>query len=216
MSAAIGRRAEGVEHPHSPIRSTPATTAERDVRTRRAPVAGRPTGYVTVMEQTWAVIGRGVRTGVLAGLAGTVAMTASEKIEQAVTGRPNSYIPAHAMERFLGMKTKPDEQRKWLGWIAHWSLGVFPAALRGVMAEGGMRGPMASTLFLATRVATDETMENVSGVGKAPWDWKASLAAIDVPHKGVYAFATGLVADRLASTPPPRAAREGGHWKAAA
>ena len=33
------------------------------------------------------------------------------------------------------------------------------------MAPGVMRGPMASTLFLATRVATDETMENVSGGG---------------------------------------------------
>lgn len=169
------------------------------------------------MEETWAVVGRGLRTGVIAGVAGTVAMTLSEKIEQVITGRPNSYIPAHAMERFLGLPTKPDRERTLLSWVAHWGLGILPAALRGVMAEGGMRGPMASALFLATRVSTDETLENVSGVGKPPWDWKASLATIDVLHKGVYAFATGLVADKLASTPPPKAEREGGHsWAAAA
>ena len=163
------------------------------------------------METTWKVLGRGFGRGVLAGLAGTAAMTVSEKIEQAVTGRPSSYIPAHTMERFLGLPTKPDEQRKWMSWAAHWGLGTLPAALRGIMAEGGMRGPLASSLFLATRVTTDETMENVAGVGKPPWSWRSGLATIDVLHKAVYAFATGLVADRLATTPPPLARRSGGH-----
>jgi hypothetical protein len=160
---------------------------------------------------TWTVIGRGVRTGMIAGLAGTVAMTLSEKIEQALTGRPNSFIPAHAMERVLGLPTKPDKDRRVLAWVAHWGLGVLPAALRGIMAEGGMRGPLASGMFFVTRLTTDETMENVTGVGKPPWAWPPKLAAIDNLHKAVYAFATGAVADRLASTPPPLARRGGGH-----
>jgi hypothetical protein len=169
------------------------------------------------MEQTWVVLGRGVRTGVIAGVAGTVAMTLSEKLEQAITKRPNSAIPAHAMERFLGLATRPDSERKWLGWLAHWGLGILPGALRGVMAEGGMRGPLSSTLFFFTRLTTDETMENVSGVGKPPWSWSTSLTTIDVLHKGVYAAVTGVVADLLAATPPPNAERAGGHsWAAAA
>lgn len=163
--------------------------------------------------ETWTVIGRGVKTGMLAGFAGTVAMTASEKIEQALTGRPNSFIPAHAMERVLGLPTKPDSERKVMAQVAHWGLGVMPAALRGVMAEGGMRGPLASTMFFVTRLTTDETMENVTGVGKPPWSWGAKLGAIDNLHKAVYAFTTGAVADKLASTPPPLARREGGHGR---
>jgi hypothetical protein len=163
------------------------------------------------MEPTWRVLGRGVRTGVVAGLAGTTVMTLAEKTEQALTGRPNSYIPAHTTERTLGLKTKPDKDRQWMSWAAHWSLGVLPAALRGVMAEGGMRGPLANTMFWVTRLTTDETMEVVSGVGKPPWSWPARLATVDVFHKGVYAFATGMVADRLATTPPPLAERGGGH-----
>lgn len=98
-----------------------------------------------------------------------------------------------------------------MSWLAHWSLGIAPAALRGIMAEGGMRGPLASGMFFITRMTTDETMENVAGVGKPPWSWPPKLGAIDVLHKGVYAFATGAVADKLASTPPPQARRTGGH-----
>ena len=65
--------------------------------------------------------------------------------------------------------------------------------------------------FWVARLTTDETMENVTGVGKPPWSWGPKLGAIDVGHKAVYAFATGAVADRLASTPPPLAERTGGH-----
>ncbi len=138
-------------------------------------------------------------------------MTLSEKLEQVATGRPSSFIPAHTLERVLGLDTKRDKQRLWMSWMAHWGLGIVPAALRGVMAEGGMRGPLASAMFYVTRLTTDETMENVTGVGKPPWSWGPRLGAVDLGHKAVYAFVTGAVADRLASTPPPLAQRGGGH-----
>jgi hypothetical protein len=33
--------------------------------------------------------------------------------------------------------------------------------------------------------ATDETADNVAGVGKPPWSWRAALAPADVLHKAV-------------------------------
>lgn len=54
-------------------------------------------------------MGRRALNGMVAGLAGTIAMTASEKVEQAITRRPNSYIPPRTLERFLLRPTKPDE-----------------------------------------------------------------------------------------------------------
>ena len=165
------------------------------------------------MTETWAVIARGTWKGMVAGIAGTAAMLASEKLEQRITGRPNSYIPAHTLERFLGLPTKPDRERTVMNEAAHWALGVVPAALRGVMAEGGMRGPLASMMFFATRLTTDETMENVAGVGKPPWAWPARDIVPGMLHKAVYAFATGAVSDALASTPPPLAERTGGHGR---
>ena len=165
------------------------------------------------MEHTWTVMGRGAGKGMLAGIAGTAAMLVSEKVEERITGRPDSYIPAHTLERFLGLPTKPDRERTWMNQAAHWALGIVPAALRGIMAEGGMRGPLASTMFFATRLTTDETLENVAGTGKPPWSWPAKVLAPGMLHKAVYAFTTGVVADALATTPPPLARREGGHGR---
>jgi hypothetical protein len=53
--------------------------------------------------------------------------------------------------------------------------------------------------------------ENLAGVGEPPWSWNTALASVDVLHKAVYAFATGALADALASAPPPLAQRTGGH-----
>jgi hypothetical protein len=39
------------------------------------------------------ILTRAARQGALAGLAGVAAMTVAEKLEQALTGRPNSYVP---------------------------------------------------------------------------------------------------------------------------
>lgn len=52
----------------------------------------------------------------LAGLVGVAAMTAAEKLEQAVTGRPNSFVPGHTLERLLGLPRKPDRDRLWMNW----------------------------------------------------------------------------------------------------
>ena len=58
--------------------------------------------------------------GVLAGVAGVAAMTLAEKLEQAITGRPNSYVPAHTLERLLRLPARPDEERLWLNWTMLW------------------------------------------------------------------------------------------------
>ncbi|MDQ5852524.1 MAG: hypothetical protein M3380_10745, partial [Chloroflexota bacterium] len=54
--------------------------------------------------------------GLVAGLVGVAAMTAGEKLEQLVTHRPNSYVPAHTLERLLRLPPKPDEERLWMNW----------------------------------------------------------------------------------------------------
>ena len=135
--------------------------------------------------------------GLAAGLAGVAAMTAGEKVEQMVTGRPNSYVPAHTLERLLGLPTKPDEERLWLNWTMHWGQGVLLGAVRGLMARRGFRGPVGSFMFMNLRLLNDQTLENSTGVGAPPWTWPIEEQVIDLLHKGVYAFVTGAVADRL-------------------
>jgi hypothetical protein len=139
--------------------------------------------------------------GLAAGLAGTAAMTAAEKLEQLATRRPNSYVPAHTLERLLGLPRKPDEERLWLNWAMHWGQGILLGAVRGLMAERGLRGPVGSFLFTNLRLLNDQTLENATGVGAPPWTWPVDEQAIDLLHKAIYAFVTGAVADRLIAAP---------------
>lgn len=130
-------------------------------------------------------------------------MTAAEKLEQRVTGRPSSYIPARTLERLLGLPRRPDRERLGLNWAMHWGQGVALGPVRVLMAERGLRGPVGSFVFLNLRLLNDQTLENATGVGAPPWTWPEDEQALDLLHKAIYAFTTGLVADALA----PRSSR---------
>ena len=147
-------------------------------------------------------IGAAVR-GLAAGLAGVAAMTAAEKVEQAFTRRHNSFVPAHTLEKVLGLPTKPDEERLWMNWAMHWGQGVLLGAVRGLMAERGFRGPVGSFLFMNLRLLNDQTLENATGVGAPPWTWPTDEQVIDLLHKAIYAFVAGATADRLITQDRP-------------
>jgi hypothetical protein len=52
------------------------------------------------------------------------------------------------------------------------------------------------------RLATDQTLENATGVGAPPVTWPRSELVIDIAHKAIYSFATGLFADALIPPAP--------------
>ncbi len=135
--------------------------------------------------------------GLLAGVVGVAVMTAGEKLEQAFTHRPNSFVPAHTLERLLGAPRRPDRDRLWMNWVMHWGQGIALGAVRGLMAERGVRGPVGSHLFMNLRLLNDQLLENATGVGAPPWTWPLNEQVVDLLHKAVYAHATGVVADAL-------------------
>ncbi len=139
--------------------------------------------------------------GLAAGVVGVAAMTAAEKLEQVFTKRPNSYVPGHTLERLLGLPHKPDEERLGLNWAMHWGQGILLGAVRGLMAERGVRGPVGSFMFMNLRLLNDQTLENATCVGAPPWTWPVDEQVLDLVHKGIYAFATGATADRLIAGP---------------
>jgi hypothetical protein len=135
--------------------------------------------------------------GAVAGLAGVAAMTAAEKTEQALTGRPNSYVPGRAMATLLGRRPGDDERPLAANHSMHWGTGLVLGALRGVWAAIGLRGPRAHLAHTVLRLSFDQTVENATGVGAPPRTWPAREQAWDVGHKTVYSLVTGLVAERL-------------------
>ena len=147
---------------------------------------------------TW----RSAGYGILAGLAGTAAMTLGEKLEQSLTDRPNSYVPAETLGRLAARTPRSSSGTLGMNWTMHWGQGILLGLVRGLMAEGGLRGPVGSFLFMNLRLLNDQTLENATGAGAPPWTWPVDEQAIDLIHKGVYAFATGAVADYLIQGPP--------------
>jgi hypothetical protein len=152
--------------------------------------------------------------GLLAGAAGVAAMTLGEKLEQSITGRPNSYVPAHTLERLLGLPARPDRERLGLNWAMHWGQGILLGLVRVAMARGGIGGPFGSFLFLNLRLLNDQSLENATGVGAPPWTWPRDEQVVDILHKAVYAFAAGAVADRLATgkASPGTGEEDGAGW----
>ena len=146
------------------------------------------------------MLSRSLFRGMLAGFVGAVAMTLGEKVEQALTHRPDSYMPAKTLARLLRLD-HPDRKRLGLNWIMHYGQAVLMGGVRGVMAERGVRGPVGSFLFMTLRLLNDQTLENATGAGAPPWTWPVDEQVIDLLHKGVYAFVTGAVADWLVKGP---------------
>lgn len=156
-----------------------------------------------------AVLATAAGRGMLAGLAGVAAMTAAEKAEQVLTGRPNSYVPARALLTMMGRS--PADHERPLAWnhAMHWGTGALLGALRGVWSAVGIRGREATVTHAVVRLAFDQTMENATGVGAPPATWSRAERVVDVTHKALYALATGAVADRLVA--PTLQSRRGTH-----
>ncbi|MDK1361717.1 hypothetical protein QNO00_15790 [Arthrobacter sp. zg-Y1219] len=146
-------------------------------------------------------------TGTVAGLAGVAVMTAGEKVEQLVTSRPNSYVPARTLLTLLGQK--PDDDARPPAWnhAMHWGTGAVLGALRGVWSVTGIRGPVANSTHTVVRLATDQTLENATGVGAPPASWPTDETVVDVVHKTVYSWVTGSLCD--AWIPPLLESRRG-------
>jgi hypothetical protein len=182
----------------------------RDVMTAQEPsrelsTAQKPTRQIMTTEERSrdpmpapqprlaATVGRGV----LAGLAGTLVMTAfQELVEMPLTGRGDSYAPANTAEKTFGVHPETQQGRKRLNWVTHFALGTVWGAAYGVAAHAGLRGPQA----IATTFATVYTGDFVSNTARGlyePSTWSTQDWAIDLTDKFVQAAATGVIFDQF-------------------
>jgi hypothetical protein len=141
-------------------------------------------------------LGQAIFRGALGGLVGAAVMTAGEKLEQRMTGRPDSYVPGRTLAHLLRLR-RPDTDRFFRNMAMHYGTGVLLGVLRGVMSAANLRGPYASLMHTPLRLSTDQILENLTGVVAPPWTWPRDEQVIDGLHKAVYSLATGAVVDRL-------------------
>jgi hypothetical protein len=145
--------------------------------------------------------------GAASGVAGVAVMTVGEQAEQALTKRPDSFVPARALRGLVGRRSSDAPQSPVWNHAMHWGTGALLGALRGVWSSIGMRGSSATAMFAVVRLAFDQTVENVTGVGAPPTTWPKREVAVDLLHKAVYAVATSVVADAV--VPPVLTSRRG-------
>lgn len=143
------------------------------------------------------IVRKALLQGAIAGAAGTAVMTLGEKLEQALTGRPDSSVPAHTLERLLGLRERPDSERIARNLIMHFGTGILAGAIRGLMSRGGARGFKGFMTFLGVRMAMDQLLETSTAVGAPHDELPLDERWIDKGHKAVYALVTGVIADAL-------------------
>jgi hypothetical protein len=137
-----------------------------------------------------------VGRGVLAGVAGSVVMTAWQKlVEMPLSEREDSYGPADLAEKLLPIEPRSDAWRKRLNYATHTALGAMWGAAYGVAAHLGLRGARGVAATFGAIYSQDLVMITALGLAK-PWTWSRKEWTIDVLDKTVHIAATSVIFDR--------------------
>ena len=135
--------------------------------------------------------------GVVAGLAGTVVMTAFQRlVEMPLTHRVDSYAPADFAERVLPVEPTTARGRRRLNETTHLALGTLWGSAYGVAAHRGLRGQRAVHVVFAVVYSGDVLLNTALGLYR-PRDWSAMDWTVDLVDKYVQAQAVGAVFDRV-------------------
>ncbi len=136
-----------------------------------------------------AAVGRGL----LAGLAGTAAMTVAQTLEMRRSGREASTTPADAAQRVLGIDDFEDEQaHERFSRLMHWGYGTGWGAVRGLLSAAGLGPATATAAHLAVVESTQWTLLPRLELAPPVTEWPVDQARSDLVFHSVYAVATGL------------------------
>ncbi|MGV8879437.1 MAG: hypothetical protein ACOH2A_10435 [Sphingobacteriaceae bacterium] len=147
----------------------------------------------TTLGEIGAVIG----IGLLAGIAGTFAITMSQKVEMKIDGRKRGDAPAEAASKVLDVKPLHHQQKEKLANEIHWAYGTSWGIARGIIALSGLKGWKASLLHFGAVWGTALVMLPSLKMAPPPAKERAKLLAIDGFHHAVYAVAAGCAYDAM-------------------
>ena len=139
-----------------------------------------------------------VGKGLVAGFAGTAAMTVSSTLEMQQRDRAASTAPADAAAKVLGIAGFVDDAaRQRFGTLVHWGYGTGWGAVRGLLGLVAPCPTAATAAHLAAVWGSEAVMLPSLGVAPPLRTWGAEEIAIDVGHHVVYATVTGAVCELL-------------------
>ena len=142
-------------------------------------------------------MGESVARGILAGVAGTVVMTAFQKfIEMPLTGRQESHAPARFAQKVLPVEADSNQGLERINWVTHFGLGTMWGSAYGLAAHAGLSGQKAVAAVFGTVYTGDVLLNTALGLYE-PQTWSTEDWAVDIIDKLVQAQATGAIFDHL-------------------
>lgn len=152
---------------------------------------------MTTVESALGKVALALGKGIIAGLAGTVAITLSQMIEMKITGRKPSNTPAQAVNKVLNVEATDEAHQKAFVQEVHWTYGTLWGLGRSALDLAGVKGWAASAAHFAAVWSTELIMLPSLHVSKPPTEWGPSQLLKDATNHLVYAIAAGLVYDAM-------------------
>jgi hypothetical protein len=138
-------------------------------------------------------IADGIGKGLLAGFAGTAAMTVSSTLEARIRRRPASSAPARATAKVLGIKEfDGDLAQARFNDLSHWGYGTGWGVVRGLLAAAGLSPKAATAAHGAAIYGSAQVTLPALEIAPPVIFWPKQEIAIDAFHHAVYTAATGL------------------------
>jgi hypothetical protein len=136
---------------------------------------------------------RAIGWGLAAGVAGTAAMTLSQRLEQSFTHREGSTVPAQVGAKVMGSAPATEEGALQMGWAVHWSHGVTMGLVRGLLGLTPMSAGAASAVHFGALWGGDALLYRALGIDEMPWKWEKEGLVTDLGHKLVLSAVTSAV-----------------------
>ena len=142
-------------------------------------------------------LGTAIGRGLIAGLAGTAAITISQGIERIISNKPPSFAPADAASKALSIEASDREERRKFSNEVHVTYGTLWGIGRGLLSLLGLKGAPATSLHFAAVYYTAITIEPDFEVAPPIEEWSKKEIAVFALHHIIYATVAGLVFDAI-------------------
>ena len=152
------------------------------------------------MRMVVASLADAIGKGLVAGFAGTAAMTLSSTLEAKLRDREPSSAPARATAKMLGIKEFEDSvAQARFNDLSHWGYGTGWGVLRGLLAASHLSPRAATALHGAAIYGAAQVTLPALEIAPPSLFWAKEEIAIDAFHHAVYALATGIAYELINS-----------------
>jgi hypothetical protein len=142
-----------------------------------------------ILSQRLDRLATGLGRGLIAGAAGTAAITLSATIEMKLRGRDASTVPQEVAAKVLGLEPESERAAKALGTAAHIASGLALGPVLPALDAAGVKEPAASATLFAVAWMPELVLVPVAGASEPPWKWGARELAISAVHHAAYTAA---------------------------